>query len=364
MYDFIKSDKDCVLITKTSIHVKNTLIYFDKFQIYIDNKIRDKLKILEINLTNCYITDDINKNTFLPKNFFVQFANIESIILDYNMFTEPSFIVPKKVTYLSMSYTNADFSKLDVNHVEFFNREQKTDYLIANVVHRLYQNQHQLDLVQNIVQNPVQNQEIKNVHDNVIQDSTKKSLDLIISKREKLCENYIDDLIEIYKTKEDKEDKSLMRKFCNIFFNEKLYKFKKLLNMYDSYKIESIVYSYKPYKICTISDILERICFYILLENTESQYNIIENLLIQMEDGIGFCFVGKYTRLMNTLTSFVKDVTIEIPINEKISNKILQLNKIDKPVEDKVKDLEIFLDILEVSENIKNEWINAFKEYN
>ena len=50
-----------------------------------------------------------------------------------------------------------------------------------------------------------------------------------------------------------------------------------------------------------------------------------------MQDGNEFCFVGKYTRLINTLSSFISNVQPDLSSNDKISNRILQLRANKNP---------------------------------
>ncbi len=55
----------------------------------------------------------------------------------------------------------------------------------------------------------------------------------------------------------------------------------------------------------------------------ENKQDIYKILSLEMSDALCMCFTGKITRLVNTLSGFVPEVTIHISDNEQISNLVI-----------------------------------------
>jgi len=383
-YDFIKDhyfNKYTVDFKDTSIRLIGKLkLNYVLFQDYIDKNVK-KGNISEITMINCCVTDDTNKDVYINKDFFMQFPNLESIILDNNVFEDPKFDVPDKVTYISLAGNLVkDTNNMKLNEIVEVNLKHAAR--IPDYIPNIYNNNILLNRqvpIREIPVNPVniireipvvgnvrnvgiigaRVPVVHNVHDNPIQENVKKSLCVIfkdlneLNKPDDYDENYLRDIINLYNKK---EGNSCFPKFGKS-------KFENLLTYYNNFN-DNVCYSYNPYKTCKLSDIIERIHYYMKVLPEDQQFNIVENLSIQLGDGEKMCFVGKYTRLLNTLSSFVPEVNMDLPISEKMANKITVLlkekgkvtnqNLIDKLIE--------FEDSLEMSEEDKEIWNDAFKD--
>lgn len=60
-------------------------------------------------------------------------------------------------------------------------------------------------------------------------------------------------------------------------------------------------------------------------KNHKNKENIMENLKYQILDGINYCQVGKITRIINSLVTVTDLITYDISINQKISNKAIEI---------------------------------------
>jgi hypothetical protein len=109
-----------------------------------------------------------------------------------------------------------------------------------------------------------------------------------------------------------------------------------------------------------MAQILERIWAH--AKNDKNKDSIIANLFIQMREGAAVCFVGKYTRLLNTLSSFIDEVKTEIPVNTRITNRIIDLRNKDTSNEDILADVQALIKELEVSEEDQEPWLDAIRE--
>jgi Leucine-rich repeat (LRR) protein len=61
--------------------------------------------------------------------------------------------------------------------------------------------------------------------------------------------------------------------------------------------------------------------------NNSNKNELLKRLREEIYDSINLCFVGKITRLINSLSGFYDDIKIEISINEQISNIIISYLK-------------------------------------
>jgi hypothetical protein len=200
-----------------------------------------------------------------------------------------------------------------------------------------------------------------NVHETNIQESTRKSIKYLMDdsfKKFPREHNYLHDIAQYQREQNYKDHGTFVRFFVKTF-GLHYSRYMTQLKYYESFK-NRIVYDYSGNKSCTTSQILERIWAH--AKNDKNKDSIIANLFIQMKEGIHVCFVGKYTRLINTLSSFVDDVETEIPINTQITNRIVDLQNKDFSKDDIIKNVMILMKELKVSEEDQEPWIDAIRE--
>jgi hypothetical protein len=89
----------------------------------------------------------------------------------------------------------------------------------------------------------------------------------------------------------------------------------------------------------------------------ENSYELIKVLDQELYDGMGLCFTGRLTRLLNVLSGFYHDIEIQIGDNEQISNIIIGLkNKYDNV--DLLKAVKKELEERDYPPSVIKEWIS------
>lgn len=382
----------------------------------------DDITVLDIPINVISIVLNNNNISSIPKNFFKQFKNLENIELAHNKISVLDFIIGSKVSSLDLSYNLLDknsikeipyyLSFIDVTGniyhnfqdlqpiytITYGNVTLTNEKSISNIITKKYNKfksnmpqvlpdidnnnddfnyindfnrlNHQYrindnddtdeddnvtdnyndNVVANVIdQNILTNNQ--NVHYTKIQENVRKTITYIISKKKK--QNYIEILEKIY------------RKYNRTFFYFMNNNFNKLLNTYNECTSE-IVYSYSGHgKVCTISDLLNGICT-IINDTTDEkiQSSMITSLYLQMVDGVSQCFVGKYTRIVNSLSSFDNNINIvNSTISEQMSNKISQLiaQKLDK---EQILEIIIpFMKKLSLSKEDQKIWLDSIEDF-
>ena len=377
---FINLHKDMSLYNSKEISMTDFLITDEKLYNLTDLEI--PLEVFSISLRKCFIRN-------IPKNFFMKFKNLETIDLYANSLESFDFNIPESVTTIDLSYNkiksidiedvkNLEYVNLSFNFMEYFplNLENIRYDINNNNIPETFINQREIKLAfgfnnENGInnrdnvngfgiqgENGFRNPRIKNnVHETNIQESTRKSILYLMDKSFQLYPeepNYIEEIMEYYRKK---KYNFITRPIVSIF--SFLEPSKILLKYYDSFE-NHIVYDYNNNKFVTNSQILERIWAH--AKNSDKCDSIITNLFIQMKDGKNYCFVGKYTRLVNTLSSFVENVAAEIPIKTKISNKVVILKNKGLSNEELLNQMKEFMDELEISEEEQEPWLDAILE--
>ena len=374
--------------------------------------IGDNLETIDIPLTVTTISLRRCKIRKIPRDFFMKFKGLESIDLYANSIESLDFDIPDTVTTLDLSYNKVRSIDTDINNLEYVNFSynffdhfpekledirydidhndipQKfvhmRDIGVANINDRIndatahivnqqfgangnnfgLRNRPRIPIAQirnNIghdFADKVQKQKPRikdNVHEQNIQEETRKSIKYLIEdsfKKFPREHNYIRDIIKYY---HKKRYSSFVLFFVEIIGSRHL----KVLNYYDNFP-NRIVYDYSNNKSCTMSQILERIWAH--AKNDKNKDSIIANLFIQMREGIPVCFVGKYTRLLNTLSSFIDEVKTDIPVNTRITNRIIDLKNKDTSKEEIVADITALMKELNVPEEDQEPWLDAVRE--
>jgi hypothetical protein len=375
-------------------------------KIYNINSLEIPETVNRISLRKCLIRK-------IPKDFFIKFTQLETIDLYANSIESFDFDFPDTVTTIDLSYNkvrsvvvhdikNLEYVNLSFNFMDYFptnleNIRYDIDHnnipeklLRKQDINRAYNQAFPLRfdngklqeqppfqwvhvennndnngaigintgfrpgalLVQDFVRLP------DNVHETHIQASTRKSIKYLMEESFNIYpkeENYFDDILR-YRLKKKHGRWSFIAYALDFLSSSK-----RTLKYYNSFE-NRIVYDYTDNKYVTTSQILERIWAH--AKNSELKDSIMENLFIQMDDGYNFCFVGKYTRLINTLSSFVDKVEAEIPIKTQISNKIVSLKAKNSPNDVIFNEMKIFMDELEIPKDEQEPWLEAIKELN
>jgi hypothetical protein len=158
----------------------------------------------------------------------------------------------------------------------------------------------------------------QNVHTHSIQQSVNKSLDYIINYKSKASNNsYFDEIKELFKTK-----------YSWWFFSR---------TVYDNSKIRQIKYWCSDSTIhsnygVTFGQLLRRVWEIIQEhEHKEVMKSVLKEELIA---SMGLCFTGRFTRVINSLSGFVEEVSIGISSREQMQNQIAAAIKRSNPHEE------------------------------
>lgn len=326
--------------------------------------------VLELNIPLNSVQIILSENLIvnIPFDFFIKFDKLETIELNNNLLTELNFYIPETVTYLNLENNHIGRNQIKtlipatLEYVIMTGNPYHNFHGLGNAKNIEYGNvtvtRNDQPVVWNVPINHVQNNKaIENdpiintdVHASEVGNNIRKSINYIISK--KSSHNYLNEMIK-YNNK-----KSL---FKNLFYYIGIYdEFSRLLIHYNNIETD-IVIDYNTYKVCKISDILNGI--WALAKNHSQCENMILSLYEQMKDGKDYCFVGKYTRIVNSMTSFDDHILInDISNNEKISNKITYLKSKKIPQNEIIQELKIYMVSLKISEEEQNVWIDALED--
>ncbi len=277
---------------------------------------------------------------------------VTNLDLSYNKIYDVSFIGfdTKNITFINLQYNFLTSVPDQIKNIRFDvdgNNFSEQRRIIRNVINPpLFQPFHEP-----FHQPPV------NVHETIIQNNTKKSIKYLLKTYETIPynKNYIKD-IKMYIA----ENSSFWYYFYNIDFVCKNGKFFKLLNFYNKLSNE-VVYDYSKESKCKIHTLMERI--WETSKNRKDINSIIENLYHQMSEGKDVCFVGRYTRIINTLSSFDENIEQDIPFSEKFSIELTKLKAKYTRNDDIIRDIKEFVKKSSVSEEDKIVWTNAIEEY-
>lgn len=352
------------------IEINNTSTYVlkNKHNVDIETLIINK-DIISISLVSCKIRK-------IPRNFFERFTKLESIDLYDNYLESVDFIVPNSVTNMNLSYNMIE--KFEINtllsekleYVDLrYNKLTESPSCLTNIRKNLegnnfsYQNYiiknnfrpQQEDPRQAVPRHVVISKNIPNVHDTHIQTNTMKSIEILINSydSEKYNPNF---MLEIKQYLFSSKFNYKFNKYLNPFGRNM--KFINELKYYHTLNSD-IVYNYVNYKTCKIYQMIERVWNF--AKTSEYKISVIENMIIQVLDGKWYCFVGKYTRLINTIVAFHKNMAIHIPFSEKFSNELNKMGGVKN--EKSLEHMEKFVKDSGIKLEDKEIWLNAIKEF-
>jgi hypothetical protein len=333
-------ERAIVKITPTNIFIKNLMyISFDLFKEYLEK--HDCVKeLVSISLIKCFITH-------VDEDFFTMFPKLETIDLSFNILENTNFNISKSVVSINLSGMDKIKYNNKFAHLEnvFINNPIVNNNAVNNIV----------DVVGVRIDDRDRDQDV-NVHNGHIQDNIKNSIKYLHTTYDKYpyIQDYIQEIIMHYKKMKLKED-SFITRIIKTAIN--YYDITKLLNTYVRDKT-LIVYDYENYATCKIENLLERV--WALSKDMDECSSIIELLIIQLKEGLGVCFVGRYTRIVNTLSSFIPEITNDLPNNIKISNMITQLQKKGQNKQTILTRTIEFMNSLGLVD--QKEWIDAINE--
>lgn len=360
------------------------------------------LDVISIELCNCSITE------VKPDDFFLKFARLETINLQGNKLTRLNFIIPPSVTYIDISFNNLDKGVLGLRNKDIITVEVpdtlETIVTTGNPYHFVIELQNAGIVINgngthynprmgypNLVnrRNAVRHNRYEekeeeedkpagnvviDVHHSQVQDNIRKSIEYLMKQpRDKY---YLTEMIRMYEKPSFISDMMLnirinkyKLQYSNStsnswgrdnFDNNIKETFISLLIYYNSFTNE-LVYDYTKGLKTSMPRILEAI--WSVTKNSDKCMDILESLLGQMKDGRLYCFVGKYTRVINSLVTFDSNILInDISIEDKIRNKIEQLTAKEMPVEEIKKELKEYMDELKVSVDKQQPWLDALDD--
>ncbi len=316
----------------------------------------------------------------VDNEFFKRFTKLETIDLFDNALESLNFFIPDTVTNLDISYNrihDESFIGFDVGKLEHINLEynflSRVPDQIKNISFNVDGNNfsEQRRIIKNVMNRQpfqpfyqvlqiIQDQQFErppvNVHETVVQNNTMKSIKYLLKTYDKIPYNgnYLIDL-KMYIS----ENSSFWYYFYTVGSSYKNGKFFKLLDLYDTLT-NQVIYDYSKESKCRIHSLLERI--WETSKNKKDINSIVENLYHQMSEGKDVCFVGKYTRIINTLSSFDENIEQDIPFSEKFSIELTKLKAKYINNNDIIRDITEFVKNSNISEEDKTVWINAVNE--
>lgn len=318
--------------------------------------------VVSISIRRCDIVN-------VPPDFFESFKYLEDIDLYANMIEVVDFIVPDRVTNVILSH-----NRIHTINTVFPARTEYID-LYANYLKNIPESVENFRVNfgfneipeyllrgRELRENRIRNKDQTNVHNTVIAENVRKAIEFLMEESFKITKKepkYYNEILEFYDYYKRKESMNIVLKICR---SPEYYKMNELLKLYTSFE-NVIVYDYDTYKECKLRDLIERVWSYAKNKfNNETRKSIIENLYLQMEDGREYCFVGKFSRVVNTLTSFVDEITNDISVNDKISNKIIELQDKNITKEEIKEIITKFMDHLDLEEHEQEPWLDAIDE--
>lgn len=348
---------------------------------YLSNSHNVDINTLEIQDDATSIAIRSCKLRSIDNEFFKRFTKLETIDLFDNALESLNFFIPDTVTNLDISYNkihDESFIGFNIGKLEHINLEYNFLSCVPNQIKNIRFNvngnnfSEQRRIIKNVMnhqpfqpfyqapqiiqgQQPLQHP-LVNVHETVVQNNTMKSIKYLLKTYDKIPynKNYLVDL-KMYISK----NSSFWYYFYNIDVLCKNGKFFKLLNLYDAIT-NQVIYDYSKESKCRIHSLLERI--WETSKNRKDINSIVENLYHQMSEGKYVCFVGKYTRIINTLSSFDENIEQDTPFSEKFSTELTKLKVKYTNNSDIIRDITEFVNNSNISEEDKTVWIEAVKE--
>ncbi len=275
----------------------------------------------------------------LPLNLFAGLSKLETVDFSENDLTVFGQVLPDTLTSLNLSFNAIHEININIENLEFldlqFNNLKQLPESFQNTRTIISLGHNDFPKI-NVQNNDIyRNNYIHgtNVHNSHITDYTKKMVSELLSLNLKTFDN-------IYK--------SIQKVYAPWFYQKIIFYFtpfgiqlKNLLNQNYSYQYD---YTIGNEKTITYSEMIKNVWAFIQkIDDKNTRENLIANFKIQILDGIGYCNVGKFTRIMNVLLGHMT-TKFEKPLNEQLADKIqeIQNSETDKTlIHDKFKNYMI-----------------------
>lgn len=335
----------------------NTIIDYELFEIFPKNM------TTKINLYNNYLKID--------KYLYDRYKNI-----NYGK-QKIKYHKNKKNNYYEEKYKQNDKQNDEENN------ESNIDIKTKNINYDIYKKNAKV-----LMMDETYRQEInvinssQNVHLTSICNSIDKNLNIIIKLTSNYDYNkkmdYINEFVKECKKKNYSNLNDLIKKYGyvkGIYFYLKGYNddYQKNIEMIDNTIFNSWIIcdtTYKQTKF-TYSDIFARI--WLLVKDHPDKKYFINNIKIELNDSVGYCWMGRFNRLVNSLVGYIDNINVGISIKEQIEIEISKL--IDKLNNKKInyEECKKEFELLFSDENVKNDpdikteyidaWMDALKDY-
>ena len=324
-------------------------------------------KLISLNLSNNGIAKILD-NAFFPEEIqnidlsFNQLNDLPESILnlnnDCNLILMPNYFWFNSYSNISLNKEVKDYHILIADR--FFNsclvdKLNRVRNIMNNNLERIVENEmgvynnnigDNLFIINNIknkinIKVKTTAEQAQNVHNSDIQDSFSESVITIMKHDLPKTSNYLNRIWYYY-----------IFDGINIFQNLLF-----LSNIFYNCNLTTIV----SRAGVTYGEIMERI--WTITQNHNNKKEIRKILRDEINSGIGMCFTGQVTRLVNSLSGFVDGIQISYSENEQINNAVIATMRRCEANEllnilDEVKKV---LDILEVPNDKQQIWLNALE---
>jgi hypothetical protein len=298
--DFITDLSHCVEL--------ETLDLYDNYIERIDNNLPSQLRVLELSFNKVKVID----YRCLP-------LSLVSFGLSFNFLTE----LPPPQWQRIMKY--------DHNNIEIRYRRYPG---------QMYKQQH-IGLTQVVYNDP------QNVHMHSVQESVNTSLKYILSYKCDDCD-YINEIKTIYLN-----NQTFFAKLMSLICLNKTYG----IPPFEQWCADNTIHSI--YGI-TFNILLQHV--WSIIRNHKDRHVLEKILIDELNTSIGYCFTGRFTRIINTLCGFVEEINIGVNSKEQMQNQIVMAVK--KYAGDRVaqkENVKLILKEHNVEETEWSAWLEAIE---
>ncbi len=311
----------------------------------------------------------------VPEDFFLKFNHLESIELQNNNLTEMCFVIPPTVTFINMAGNKLDRNSIktvipetvetiDMTGNPYHNFTALQNAGIINYGNVTVTNQRMIAEEERRVREEIEHRRVHGIERFERRQEAQVVVDV---HHRRLQENVRKSIEYLLRYNNPGTKSSYIKNMCFRYHNGDYLKymnpgcgFYRLLKYYTSFD-NDIVYDYENDKVCQIGDLLNSI--WNIAKDSENCSNIIGSLRHQLEDGEKYCFVGKYTRVLNSMTSFDDNIVIDfISNNEKISNEYSFLKTKGLDRETMVTKMTKYMDSIGIIKDEQGPWIDAVND--
>jgi len=390
-------------------------------------KISNSLKLTNINnfmFSKKLVKLDINTTRLnsLPNKLLESLTSLESLILYNNYFESFDYSIPIKLTYINLSHNMLTSLNIkDTKKLERVNLKCNKLTTVPNcmknkdIIVDYNYNNFNIPNIQLFV-----NRNVKKLSDpdgifvnntTTQLDDYTTQLDDYTTQLDDYTTQLVDDLNDAYKTQIKLDNNVHKTVIQNTVYEsiKKLRKIKHEINPIECDSIKEIIRYYKnnrcwlvniinylfgcsllkelnyfrnsDYTYClyetdinsndTISftELIDLIWIFIKSMPEIDKPNLMESLKFQILDGIGFCQVGKITRLVNSLISFSDIIVYKESNNDKISKEAIRIKSKNKScysegskmyITSCITELKLYLDSLDIPNEEQIYWLDSF----